>query len=243
MNRAHWPGRTGSPAQGVVGGSLGAYGEASPSKSRAHRPGGDGGPAQEVVGVSFKAYGEPSPSKNRTHRPWGDGGAAQGVVGVPCRAHGKAPSSENRAHRPGGDRESSPGGGRSLPHGPRGGVVSHEPGTPARGGRGVQPRGWSEHPSGVGGVPCGAAGEAAVSLVSAHQPWGGGEPRSGAGSNRGAPSGGAYPAVRARQLGGPWTAPCRWPLLCTLRATRSRGGVGPPHQQGPRLGFPAERPY
>ena len=35
-------GGTGSPAQGVVGVSFRAHGEAAVSKNRAHRPGGDG---------------------------------------------------------------------------------------------------------------------------------------------------------------------------------------------------------
>ena len=75
---------------------------------------------------------------------------------------------------------------------------AHRPG----GGRGVHPGGWPEHSSGVGGAPCLAGGGAAVLLVSAHLPGGGGGALE-AGSNRGAPSGGACPAVRTRQLGGP----------------------------------------
>ena len=78
----------------------------------------------------------------------GAGSPAQGVVGVPCWAHGEASSSENRAHRPGGDGGSSPGGGRSLLRGPWGAIIFLEPGAPAWGGRGVQPRGWSEYPAG-----------------------------------------------------------------------------------------------
>ena len=69
------------------------------------------------------------------------------VVGVSFMAHGEASSFKNRAHRPGGDGESSPGGGRGILHGPWGGIILQEPGTPALGGRGVQPRWWSGYPS------------------------------------------------------------------------------------------------
>ena len=88
----------------------------------------------------------------RRHRPTtghtslgGTGSPAQGVVGVFFRAYGEAASSYNRAHQPGGDGESNPGGGRSILQGPWGGGIVLEPGTPAWGGRGVQPRGWSEY--------------------------------------------------------------------------------------------------
>ena len=65
-------------AQGVVGMSCKARGEAAASKSRAHRPGGTGSPAQGVVGVSFWAHGEAALSKNRAHRPGGDGESSPG---------------------------------------------------------------------------------------------------------------------------------------------------------------------
>ena len=60
-------GGTGSPAQGVVGASFKAHGEASSSENRAHRPGGDG---------------ESSPGGGRSllQGPWG------GVTGLPCCA-------------------------------------------------------------------------------------------------------------------------------------------------------------
>ena len=80
--------------------------------------------------------------------PGGTGSLARGVVGLSFKAPGEASSSKNRAHRPGGDRESSPGGGRSILQGLWGGIIFQEPGTPALGGRGVQPRGWFEYPSG-----------------------------------------------------------------------------------------------
>ena len=140
-------GGTGSLAQGVVGASFKAHGEASPSENRAHRPWGG-------RGVQPRGWSEP-PSRPMGRRllrrtgPTGLGGTgspAQGVVGTSFKAHGEASSSENRAHRPGGDGESSLGGGRSLLLGPWGGVIFGEPGPPAWGGRGVQPRGWSEPP-------------------------------------------------------------------------------------------------
>ena len=58
----------------------------------------------------------------------------------------EASSSKNQAHWPGGDGESSPGGGRSILQSPYGAIILQESGTPASGGREVQPRGWSEYP-------------------------------------------------------------------------------------------------
>ena len=172
-------GGTGSPAQGVVGASFKAHGEASSSGNRAHRPGGDGEsspgggrsllqgpwggaifgepgpPAWGGRGVQPRGWSEPPlrPMGRRHLRRTGPtglgetGSPAQGVVGASFKAHGEASSPENRAHRLGGDGESSPGGGRSLLQGPWGGVIFGEPGPPAWGERGVQPRGWSEPPS------------------------------------------------------------------------------------------------
>ena len=85
-------GGMGSPAQGVVGGSFRAHGEASSSKNRAHRGRGDGESCPGVVGVSFRAHGEAASSKNRAHRPGGTGCPAQGMVGVSFRAHGESGS-------------------------------------------------------------------------------------------------------------------------------------------------------
>ena len=79
--------------------------------------------------------------------PGGTGSPAQGVFGVSCQAKGGPSSSENRAHRPGGDGESCPGGVRSLLRGQGGAIFFREPGAPARGGRGVLPRGCSEPPA------------------------------------------------------------------------------------------------
>ena len=84
--------------------------------------------------------------------PGGTGSPAQGVFGASCQANGGPPSSENRAHRPGGDRESCPRGVRSLLPGQWGAIFFREPGAPARGGRGVLPRGCSEpHARPMGG--------------------------------------------------------------------------------------------
>ena len=69
------------------------------------------------------------------------------MFGASCKAKGGPISSENRAHRPGGDGESSQGGVRSLLQGQWGAIIFGEPGAPAWGGRGVQPRGCSEPPA------------------------------------------------------------------------------------------------
>ena len=121
------------------------------------------------------------------------------MFGSSCQANGGPSSSENRAHRPGGDGESCPGGVRSLLQGQRGAIFFREPGAPARGGRGVLPRGCSGHPSGptgghllqrtgrtgpggtgspaqgVFGVSCQANGGPISSENRAHRPGGDGE--------------------------------------------------------------------
>ena len=133
----------------------------------------------------------------------GTGSPAQGVFGVSCQAKGGPSSSENRAHRPGGDGESCPGGVRSLLPGQWGAIFFREPGAPARGGRGVLPRGCSESPArpmgghlllrtgrtgpggtgspaqGVFGVSCQAKGGPSSSENRAHRPGGDGEPSPG----------------------------------------------------------------
>ena len=139
---------TGSPAQGVFGVSCKASGGPSSSENRAHRPGGDGESCPGGVRSLL-----PGPMGGhllqRTGRTGlgGTGSPAQGVFGVSCKASGGPSSSENRAHRPGGDGESCPGGGRSLLAGQWGAIFLREPGAPARGGRGVLPRGWPESPA------------------------------------------------------------------------------------------------
>ena len=142
------PGGTGSPAQGVFGVSCKASGGPSSSENRAHRPGGDGESCPGGVRSLL-----PGPMGGhllqRTGRTClgGTGSPAQGVFGVSCKASGGPSSSENRAHRPGGDGESCPGGVRSLLPGQWGAIFFREPGAPARGGRGVLPRGCSEPPA------------------------------------------------------------------------------------------------
>ena len=138
----------GGLAPGAVEAPFWARGEAAPP-----RPGGGGrGPC-------------PGGGRGISHGPWGgiicqeSGAPARGEREVQPRGrpeHSPEPTgrhhfSENRAHRPGGDGESSPGGGRSILLGLRGGIIFQKPGTPAWGGRGVQPKGWSEYPSGPAG--------------------------------------------------------------------------------------------
>ena len=191
------PGGTGSPAQGVFGVSCQANGGPSSSENRAHRPWGG-------WGVQPRGCSE-SPARprgghllQRTGRtgPGGTGSPAQWVFGVSCQANGGPSSSENWAHRTGGDGESCPGGVRSLLPGQSGASIFRKPGAPARGGRGVQPRGCSESPArpagghllqrtgrtgpggtgspaqGVFGVSCQAHGGPSSSENRAHQPGG-----------------------------------------------------------------------
>ena len=193
-------GGTGSPAQGVFGASCKANGGPSSSENRAHRPGGDGEPCPG--GVRSLLQGQwGAILLQRTGRTGlgGTGSPAQGVLGVSCKANGGPSASENRAHRPGGDGEPSPGGVRSLLPGQWGAIFFREPGAPARGGRGVLPRGCSESPArsmgghlrqrtgrtgpggtgspaqGVFGVSCQAKGGPSSSENRAHRPGGDGE--------------------------------------------------------------------
>ena len=142
------PGGTGSPAQGVFGVSCLANGGPSSSENRAHRPGGDGescpGGVRSLLqgrwgAIFFREPGAPARG--------GRGVLPRGCSEPPARANGGPSSSENRAHRPGGDGESCPGGVRSLVQGQWGAIFFREPGAPARGGRGVLPRGCSESPA------------------------------------------------------------------------------------------------
>ena len=198
------PGGTGSPAKGVFGVSCQANGGPSSSENRAHRPGGNGEPCPGDVrsllpgqwgAICFREPGAPAPG--------GTGSPAQGVFGVSCQANGGPSSSENRAHRPGGDGESCPGGVRILLPGQWGAIFCREPGAPAWGGRGAQPRGCSESPvrpmgghllqrtgrtglggtgspaQGVFGVSCKANGGPSASENRAHRPGGDGEPSPG----------------------------------------------------------------
>ena len=193
-------GGTGSPAQGVVGTSCKAHGEPSSSNNRAHRPGGDG-ESSPGGGRSLLPGPMGCHLLQRTGRngPGGTGSPAQGVFGVYCQANGWPSSSENRAHRPGGDGESCPGDVRSLLPGQWGAIFFREPGAPARGGRGVLPRGCSDPPAramgghllqrtgrtglegtgspaqGVFGVSCKASGGPSSLENRAHRPGGDGE--------------------------------------------------------------------
>ena len=193
-------GGAGSPAQGVFGASCQAYGGPSSSENRAHRPAGDG--ESSPGGVQSLLPGPMGGQYLRRTRRTGLGGTgspAQGVFGASCQANGGPISSENRAHQPGGDGESSPGGVRSLLPGLRGVIFLREPGAPARGGRGVLPRGCSGSPArpmgghllqttgrtgpgGTGspaqrvfGASCQANGGPSSSENRAHRPGGGGE--------------------------------------------------------------------
>ena len=137
-------GGTGSPAQGVFGASCQANGGPSSSENRAHRPGGDGescpGGVRSLLpgqwgAIFFREPGAPARG--------GRGVLPRGCSEPPARPMGGPSSSENRAHRPGGDGESCPGGVLSLLPGQWGAIFFREPGAPARGGRGVLPRGCS----------------------------------------------------------------------------------------------------
>ena len=158
-----------------------------------------GSPAQGALGASCKAKGGSLSPENRARLPGGTGSPAQGVFGASCQAKGRPFPSENRAHRPGGDGESCPGGVRSLPPGLWGAIFFRGPGAPARGGRGVLPRGCSEPPArpmgghllqrtgrtglggtgspaqGVFGASCKAYGGPSLSENRAHRPGGDGE--------------------------------------------------------------------
>ena len=194
------PGGTGSPAQGVFGVSCQAKGGPSPSENRAHRPGGDGescpGGVRSLLPGQWGAIflrGPGAPARG------GRGVLPRGRSESPARPKGGPSSLENQAHRPGGDGESCPGGVRSLLPGQGGAIFFREPGAPARGGRGVLPRGCSESPArpmgghllkrtgrtgpggtrspaqGVFGVSCQANGGPSSSENRAHRPGGDGK--------------------------------------------------------------------
>ena len=176
----------------------------------------------------------------------GTGSPAQGVFGASCKAYGGPSSSENRAHRPGGDGESCPGGGRSLLPGQWGAIFFREPGAPARGGRGVLPRGCSESPAramgghllqrtgrtglggtgspaqGVFGVSCKANGGPSSSENRAHRPGGDGESCPG-GVRSLLP--GQWGAIFFRESGAPaWGGRGVLPRGCSESPARPMGG-------------------
>ena len=119
------------------------------STSTGHfRPGGAGGRSAQRGGRGILP------------RQWGaiflrePGAPAWGGRGVLPRGRSESPARprgghllQNGAHRPGGDGESCPGGVRSLLPGQWGAIFFREPGAPARGGRGVLPRGCLESPA------------------------------------------------------------------------------------------------
>ena len=117
-------GGTGSPAQGVVGDSFKAHGEASSSENRAHRPGGGGGSSPgggrcllqgPWGGVIFGEPGPPASGGRRVQpRGWSE---------PPSRPMGRRLLRRTGPTGLGGDGESSLGGGRSLLQGPWGGVT------------------------------------------------------------------------------------------------------------------------
>ena len=199
-NQAHRPGGDGESCPGGVRSLLpGQWGAISCREPGAPARGGRGvlprrcseSPARPIGGHLLQRTGRTGPG--------GTGSPAQGVFGASRQANGGPSSSENRAHRPGGDRESCPGGVRSLLPGQWGAISCREPGAPARGGRGVLPRGCSESPArprgghllqrtgrtgpggtgspaqGVFGVSCQANGGPSSSENRAHRPGGDGE--------------------------------------------------------------------
>ena len=209
-------GGTGSPAQGVFGASCKARGEPSSFKNRAHRPGGDGesspGGGRGILQGQWGAicFGEPGAPA------WGGTGSpAQGVFGASCKAHGGPSLSENRAHQPGGDGESCPGGVRSLLPGQGGAISFREPGAPARGAQGVQPRGCSEPPARPMGGPPSPENRA-------HQP--GGDGKSCPGGVRSLLQG-PWGAIIVREPGAPaWGGRGVLPRGCSEPPAGSRGG-------------------
>ena len=147
-NRAHRPGGDGESCPGGVWSLLpGQWGAIFFREPGAPAWGGRGvlprgcseSPARPMGGHLLRRTGRTGPG--------GTGSPTQGVFGVSCQAKGGPSSSENHAHRPGGDGESCPGGVRSLLPGQGGAIFFGEPGAPARGGRGVLPRGCSESPA------------------------------------------------------------------------------------------------
>ena len=147
-NRAHRPGGDGEFCPGGVRSLLPGQGGVIFFRE-------PGAPARGGRGVlpwgcsesPVRPRGGHLPQRTGRTGPGGTVSPAQGVFGVSCQAKGGPSSSENRAHRPGGDGESCPWGVRSLLPGQWGAIFLRGPGAPARGGRGVLPRGRSESPA------------------------------------------------------------------------------------------------
>ena len=161
-------GGTGSPAQGVVGVSLWAHGEAASSKHRAHRPGGDGEsspggcpepPARPTRGHHLQRPGrtglgdwEPSPGGVRS--------LLQGLWGAIVFGELGAPAWGGRGVQPRGCSE--------PPARPMGGHHLRRTGRTGLGGTGSPAQG-------VFGASCKANGGPSSSENRAHRPRGDGE--------------------------------------------------------------------
>ena len=111
------------------------------------------------------------------HTAWGDGESSprggRSILHCPWGRHDPSGKPGTPAW---GDGEPSPGGGRSILQSPWGGSPSRKTGLTGLGRRGVQPRGWSEHPfrpmgrhdpSGKPGPPAWRDGESSPGVVGA----------------------------------------------------------------------------
>ena len=141
-------GGTGSPAQGVFGASRQADGGPISSENRAHRPGGDGESC-------------PGGVRSLLQGPWGanifrePGAPARGGRGVLPGGCSESPARPRGGHLLQRTGRTGPGGTGSPAQGvfgvscqgQWGANIFREPGAPAWGGRGVQPRGCSEPPA------------------------------------------------------------------------------------------------
>ena len=147
-NRAHRPGGDRESCPGGVWSLLpGQWGAISFKEPGAPARGGQGVLPSGCSESRARPMGGHLLQRTGRTGPGGTGSPAQGVFGVSCQANGGPSPSRNRAHRPGGDRESCPGGVRSPLPGQGEAIFFREPGAPAWGGRGAQPRGCSESPS------------------------------------------------------------------------------------------------
>ena len=203
-NRAHRPGGDGESCPGGVRSLLpGQWGAICFREPGAPAWGGRGAQPRGCSESPVRPMGGHLLQRTGRTGLGGTGSPPQGVFGVSCKANGGPSASENRAHRPGGDGESCPGAVRSLLPCQWGAIFVREPGAPARGGRGVLPRGCSEPPArpmgghllqrtgrtclggtgspaqGVFGASCKANGGPSALENRAHRPGGDGEPSPG----------------------------------------------------------------
>ena len=247
QNRAHQLGGDGESSPGGVRSLLqGPWGAIILQEPGAPAWGGRGVQPRGWSGRPSRPMGGHLLRRTRRTGLGGTGSPAQGVFGASCQANGGPLSSENRAHRPGGDGESSPGGVRSLLQGPWGAIILLQPGAPAWGERGVQPRGWSGHPSrpmgghllrrtgrtglggtgspaqGVFGASCQANGGPSPSENRAHRPGGDGESCPGGVRNL---LQGQWGAICFREPGAPaWGGRGVLPRGCSEPPARPMGG-------------------